>query len=385
MQLWRSIAILFLGLLLAACNSIEHRSEAIPKQALPKVTTLNAQPTVVWSSNHGAGDLKNEGKLRLAVTREAIISADGKGHIFAQDRNSGALKWQVDTKATLSAGPAVIQETILVGTRDGHLKAYRAHDGQFLWQTQLNGEVLASPKGYNGMIYVKTQEGTITALQLADGKIAWRYSLHMPPIVLRQSSSPIITPAHVLVGFPNGRLVALHRQNGMVDWERDISVPKGRSDIQRMSDISADPVVINNTAYVVSYQGRLVALSEQDGQSVWEQDMSSYSGLDILGRELFVADAKGEVWAMDRTSGKVMWKQSSLQGRRLSKPVAFGNTVVIGDEDGFLHLLSQTDGSYINRISIDKKGVEAPPVLMDNKLYVLSRGGKIAVLSLGGQ
>lgn len=383
MQLWRSLAILSAATLLSGCNAIEHRSEAIPKQALPKMSAANKQPALVWASKPGAGDLKHEGKLRLAVTPTAIISADGKGHIFAQDKNNGAVKWRVDTKATLSAGPTVIQDIILVGTRDGHLRAYQLQDGRFLWQTPLNGEVLATPKAYQGMIYVKTQEGTITALSLAEGKIHWRYSLHMPPIVLRHSSSPVITPSHVLVGFPNGRLVALHRQNGMVDWERDIAVPKGRSDIQRMSDISADPVVINNTAYVVSYQGRLAALSEQDGQSIWEQDMSSYSGLDVAGHTLFVADAKGDVWALDRTSGKVMWKQSSLQGRRLSKPVAFGDTIVVGDEDGFVHWLSQADGSYLNRLSIDNKGVEAPPIVMDNQLYVLGRGGKIAVLRMG--
>lgn len=398
---WRSFAILsrlFSGLFflvascmilavsslsLSGCNSIDKRTEAVPKKPLPELSATTSKPKMVWSSHHGTGDVKNDVKLRLALTSEYLISADRKGNLFAQDQKTGVLKWQVDTKAHLSGGPTVVQSLVLVGTREGRLLAYRSHDGQFCWEAPLSGEVLAAPTAYQGIAYVKTQDGTVTAVKLEDGKVLWRHSLHTPFVVLRQSSSPVITPNHVLVGFPNGRLVALHRSSGITDWERDIASPKGRSDIQRMNDISADPLVINGTAYVVSFQGRLVALSEQDGQSRWEQEMSSYSGLEHAGKTLFISDASGDVWALDKSTGKTLWKQSWLQGRRLSKPVAFGASIVIGDNEGNLHWLSQKDGSYLNRVVVDGKGIEAPPEVKDNLLYVLGRGGKIAVFGQG--
>lgn len=377
--IWRSFAILMPILLLMGCNSIEHRSEAVPKQPLPKLSQTK-NPELLWTRAFGRGDIKNDVKLRLAVTNDSVINADGEGNLFAVDRQTGNLKWRVQTKSALSAGPTVLQQTILLGTREGTVCAYHLEDGRFLWQTPLTGEVLAAPKGHHNTVYVKTQDGQVSALNLADGKVIWRYGLHLPPVVLRHSSSPVVTPEHVLVGFPNGRLIAIHRSNGAINWEKDIALPKGRSDIQRMTDISADPLVVNHTVYAVSYQGRLVALSEKEGNSLWEQDMSSYSGLEFNARKLFVADAKGNLFAIDNKNGQILWKQSVLQGRRLSKPVCFQDSIVVGDEEGHLHWLSMADGRYLNRMLIDSKGIEAPPVYQDNKLYVLGRGGKIAVL-----
>lgn len=383
MTIWRSLAtLLALALLslLSACNTIEHRSEEIPKQALPKLSQ-GPVPHTLWSSSHTKGDNKNDVKLRLAVHDNAIISADGFGRLFAQDRNSGSVLWHIKDSSAFSAGPTVIQNAILMGTRDAFLRAYDTNDGHLLWNTRLSGEVLAAPKGYRGVAYVKTQDGSVVAVKMDDGQVLWRYNLHMPPLVLRQSSSPVITEQHVFVGFPNGRLVAIQRHSGIVDWERDIATPKGRSDIQRMADISADPLVINNTVYVVSYQGRLAAVSEDEGHTLWEKEFSSFSGLELVGSKLFLADAKGYVYALDKSSGETLWEQKMLQGRHLSKPVAMSNKLAIGDNEGNLHYISQNNGEYLNRIFLDKKGIQAPPLVIDNKLYVLGRGGKIAVLS----
>lgn len=386
---WRSFAIGAIALSftflsacllgLSGCASIDKREERIPKKPLPQLQSKCAPPKMVWSSHHGSGDIKNDVKLRLALTADNVISADRKGKLFSQARNSGLLQWEVDTHANLSAGPAVIQDRVLVGTREGRLLAYRTSNGEFCWEAALSGEVLATPAAYHETVYVKTQDGAITAVKLNDGQILWRHKLHIPFVVLRQASSPVITQNHVLVGFPNGRLVALHRQSGITDWERDIAIPKGRSDIQRMNDISADPLVSNGTAFVVSYQGRLVALAEQDGQSRWEQEMSSYSGLEQSGQRLFVSDERGDIWSLDKSTGKTLWKQSCLEGRRLSKPVAFGDSIIVGDNEGNLHWISQYDGSYLNRVNVDGKGIQAAPVVRDNLLYVLGRGGKIAV------
>jgi outer membrane protein assembly factor BamB len=376
---WAALA---LGLLLTGCNNIEHRSESLPKKGLPALCqTTNCQPKVLWASSEGTGAAGKDAKLNLGITSSMVVSADSKGELRAQARNSGQVVWAVNTKSTISSGPTVIHDTILLGTRDSRVLAYRLQDGALLWQVPVSGEVLAAPKGNQQIVYVNTLDGSLVALSLADGRQLWRYSLNMPSIVLRKNSSPVITANHVIAGFPNGRLLALQKSDGSVDWEHELSAPKGRSDIQRMSDISADPVVSNGIVYAVGYQGRLAALSLTNGNALWEKDLSSYSGFCVSDNVLYVSDSNGHLWAVAKRTGQTVWEQPFLEGRMLTKPVLCGDKLVVGDNDGYLHWISAADGQYLTRVQLDSKGIETAPILLDNALYALGKGGKIAVYS----
>lgn len=371
--------------LLAGCNNIEHRSEALPKKSLPKFNQAAApcQPKVIWASNEGGAGAGKDAKLNLSITDATVVSADSKGELRALARNSGKLIWSVNTKSSISSGPTVIHDTILVGTRDARVLAYRLQDGALLWQVPVSGEVLSAPKGNQQMVYVNSLDGSLVALSLQDGRQLWRYSLNMPSIVLRKNSSPVLAANHVIAGFPNGRILALQSRDGSVDWEHELSAPKGRSDIQRMADISADPVVSNGIVYAVGYQGRLAALSLTNGNPIWEKDVSSYAGLSANQDTLFVSDSSGHIWAIAKRTGQTLWEQAELEGRMLTKPVLWGDKFVVGDNDGYLHWFSMKDGQYLTRVQLDSKGIETAPVLMDGALYALGKGGKIAVYSLG--
>lgn len=399
------IKAVLLSSVLSGCNTIEHRSEAIPKKPLPEVPgdskikalTLTAlapfskntppvtprlvEPKLVWSTAKGVGTKKSDAKLRLALTQNAVITADTSGVIRAQDRRTGAQLWEKNIKTSISGGPTIIGETLLIGSRSKGVFAYHAGNGDFLWQTPLTGEILACPAGNRGVAFVHSLDGSVTALNLNDGQILWRQGLSTPPIVLRHSSSPAVADNQVFVGFANGRLMALHRLDGSQNWEREIAIPKGRSDIQRMTDISADPLVKDGVVYVVSYQGRLAALKADSGVPLWEREMSSYSGFALDKNILYLADAKGSLIALSRRTGKTIWEQDALQGRRLSKPEIHNGLLVVGDDDGYLHWISAKDGSLLNRILVDSQGIETPPISDHNSLYVLGRGGKLSVFN----
>jgi len=377
-----NLTILWIPLIVVSgCNSIEHRSEELPKNPLPEVTH-KIHPQVVWSTHQGAGVASKDVQLRLAVTPTRVVSMDAKGELRVQHRQTGQLVFRVKTKVMPSSGPTVIENVILIGTRDSRIQAYRLEDGKLIWQVPVSGEVLSAPQGDNHVAYVTTLEGSVIALSLEDGRHLWRYSLNSPSVVLRQSSRPAIAGQHLIAGFANGRLVALNRKAGSVEWEREVSIPKGRSDFQRMTDVSADPEVMKDVVYGVSYQGRLVALALKTGNPIWEADMSSYAGLSVSNENVFVSDTSGHLWSVDARSGKTRWQQSILQGRHLTKPVIWGDLLVVGDSEGYLHWLSRVEGTYFDRIRVDSNGIESPPILVEDQLYVLGRGGRIAVYKL---
>jgi outer membrane protein assembly factor BamB len=63
-----------------------------------------------------------------------------------------------------------------------------------------------------------------------------------------------------------------------------------------------------------------------------------------------VASTQGQIEAYDEQDGKRLWTQASLAWRDLSNPVVLGRYVVVGDAEGYLHLIEQTEGKVVGRV-----------------------------------
>ncbi len=373
------IGLLGLAVLLSGCSTIEHRSDEIKRQPLPALCA-DFSPQIRWSATDSNGVCGSSVQLKPALAAGIVVIADAKGRLFAYDKASGAKLWTVKTDACITAGPSLTPTNVYVGTQDGNLLAYCLSDGSFLWKTALSGEILAAPAASQNMVFVHALDSTITALSAIDGHPLWRYGLSAPSIVLRHSSSPQVAQQQVVVGFANGRLLGFHATDGVIEWERELGEPKGRSDVARMADISADPVISQGIVYAVSYQGRLAALSLETGQPVWEREVSSYSGLTLSSKVLYVSEADGSIRAVSKHSGDTIWRQPGLGGRRLTKPTLWQNLLVVADDEGYCHFICPKEGTFLGRIRIDSKGIDAAPVVAEDNLIVLSRSGKLVSL-----
>ena len=145
-------------------------------------------------------------------------------------------------------------------------------------------------------------------------------------------------------------------------------------------DIDSEPVVRDGLVYVVTYQGRVAAVDLDSGRMQWRRDMSSHSGIAVDERYVYVTDAEGSVWGLDRRNSASLWRQSRLKARGVTSPVAYGNYVVVGDFEGYLHWLRRDDGQFVARVRIDSDGLLAPPIVQRGTLYAYGRGGTLAAL-----
>ena len=83
----------------------------------------------------------------------------------------------------------------------------------------------------------------------------------------------------------------------------------------------------------------------------------------MSSRAVFVSDDKGNVLAYDRAAGANLWKQDKLANRKLTRPLAVNNLLVVGDFEGQVHVLRQDDGAIVGRFATDcTANVAAPPV-----------------------
>ena len=149
-----------------------------------------------------------------------------------------------------------------------------------------------------------------------------------------------------------------------------------------MVDIDADPIIEDQTVYAVTYQGQVAALKLFSGEIVWRRDMSSHAGLGVGPDNVYVTDDSSHVWALDRSNNASMWRQTKLEARNVSPPAVFGQFVVVGDLDGYVHWLRKDDGQFAARVRIDSASIIAAPVATSFAVYVYGSGGELAALQI---
>lgn len=339
---------------------------------------------VLWSERLTKGSEGRRLDLVAAVGGGRILVADSRGRVLAADLDSGRVLWQQETKLPFSSGPDLAGDRLVLGTSGGQAVALSASDGRELWRTQLDSEVLSVPRtSGQDTVIVHTLNDTIYGLNSASGAEQWRVAYPAPVLTLRGSSTPTITPTGVVVGLSGGKLVKLDTRDGTPLWEVTVTPPRGRSELARISDIDADPVVVGTLIFVGTYNGDLAAVDLESGTILWRRQLSSYAGLAATETDLFVTDSEDQIWASDPVSGAGRWKQERLRYRQLTAPALIGNLIAVGDLDGHVHLIAQRDGRLVGRTRISKGAINTRPVVAGNRLVVYASDGTLAVMTTG--
>lgn len=364
--------------LFCACSYFE--DDDIVKPA--KLTTIpqKVQLTSTWSNKTDEGTVDHYLKLTPAFTNGKIFTASYRGVIKSVNAKTGADNWSVKTYQPITSGIAVDSQYLFVGTDVGRLLAYRQSDGKFVWQAPVTNDVLATPVVANGKVIAKTVDGKVSAFDAQNGTELWSYEPPKQELVLRASSMPKIVGKYVINGLANGQLVALNINDGQVAWQQTIAEPSGRFTTERMTEIDADPVVVDNVIYIATYQGKIAALS-LNGRIMWQKALSSYAGFTVSENNIYAVDAMGHIWALDRHSGEKIWEQEALNNRNLSTPTIYHNYLAIGDFEGYLHLLSLTNGKILGRIRVDRSSIIVPPIAKSDGLYVMTKAGRLVKYS----
>jgi outer membrane protein assembly factor BamB len=224
------------------------------------------------------------------------------------------------------------------------------------------------------------------------GNIRWQYQRVIPDLTLRGTSEPVISRDRIFAGLADGRLIAISPENGEIIWDVALAVPTGRSEIQRLVDIDGDAQLYGRVLYAASYQGRIAAIDVDRGQFLWARDFSTPTGVVLDDKVLYSSDDNGHIWALDRLNGATIWKQDKLSNRKLTRPTIIGDYIAVGDFEGYVHVLSRYDGHFVARYQLGRfddigwdlsSGIIVPPILLGtDRLVVVTRGRIVYQLAL---
>jgi len=388
------VLVLAAMLLAAACggggmvsNAIENinpmnwfgsRSAAPEMAPLPALANTLAVSTL-WQANIGNSQ---QAVFSPAVAGDSVYAAAYDGAITRLDAGSGKQLWRINAGERLTGGVGADGKLVAVGSGKGEVLAFDAN-GSALWKTQVSSEVLAAPQVAGDVVVVRSVDGRIFGLDAKDGKRRWYYQRNTPALTVRSPVGISISRGVVYAGFAGGKLVAINLSNGAVRWEATVALPRGATELERVTDVIGLPVVTEREVCAVAYQGRIGCFDLANGQAVWSREMSSTSGLSLDARYAFVSDDKGAVHALDRTGGPSVWKQDKLRLRNLSAPLALGREICVADIQGYVHFLARDSGAFVGRAATDGSPVSTNPVMLPTGGFLIqTRNGGLYAFSI---
>ena len=297
------------------------------------------------------------GNFLPAFSAQSIFFADSDGNIKSIESNSGKTKWQTKLNS-LSSGIAAGFGALVVADSSGNVYLLDQDNGSVLWKNNVKGEVLAPAAIDTKFVVIKTGSGELLGLDKKSGEIMWSYRSKLPSLTIRGSSSPVIDNDQVYVSFDNGRLGVFELNSGFPVWDGAISYVKGSSELENLIDSDSNPVVQDGLVYTTNYQGNFNIFDIAQKRSVWQSESSSFhSPLLIKGLIVLVESSSNLNSYLIQTLEK-SWNSDEYLNRELSNLQSYSGYVIVGDFEGYIHVIDPLNGKTVARKKISKKPIK---------------------------
>jgi outer membrane protein assembly factor BamB len=328
-----------------------------------------------WQASIG----KSQPGFAPAVVGDAVYVASTDGAVARLEVATGRSVWRIAAGKPLSAGVGADATLVVVGTDKGDVLAFDT-DGKPRWQTRISSEVVSPPDVAEGIVAIWSGDGRIYGLNAADGTRKWVYQRVNPPLTVRNYAGGIVSRGGLFTGTAGGKLLALDLATGNVGWEASVATPKGATELERITDITSLPILQERQVCAVAYQGRVACFDANRGTLIWSRDISSLAGIAGDSRHVYVTDDKGDVHALDRSTGASIWRQDKLAKRQVGGPVIVGDQLGVVDVEGYLHLLDRSEGTLVGRLATDGSAATAQPVAVGERALWQSQAGNVFVV-----
>lgn len=362
--------------LLASCGSPSNVEAPAELKSFKKLYKVD----VDWRKNVGSMASAN-GRMHVAVQNGSIYVVDDQGQVVSLDAGSGKQNWTVNLEKPVSTGVTAGDSLLAFATRDGKVIAVSAANGSKLWSANVLGVILSVPAIGNGKVYVQTEDGRVLALSERDGSVDWTLERTVPALSLHGDSGTIYKQGLLVVGFANGHVVGIDSRNGRTVWDRVVAYPSGQSDVDRISDVDSTPLIVGYRLFAASYQGKIMAMDLRNGQVLWTRPMSAYLPISADSRNLYVVNDEGVVLALNQASGKNVWVQNALKRRISTRPLVINGKLILGDKEGYIHILDTSNGAVSGRYHGDGSKVLSH-VLAEGKIYSLTARGQLIAYTI---
>ena len=366
-------AILQIVFILSSCSSLQGlkfwETEEVDPDEPKELSSYENQKdiSIIWNLSF---DGENEiGNFEPGFSSQNLFFADSEGTLSSISLKSGEKEWSTELNF-LASGTAAGFGILVVADVDGNVIALDQKDGSQLWSTNVKGEILSKSVIDTQIVVVKSGSGELIGLNRVTGEIEWSYRSKLPPLTVRGSSSPVLSDDKIFVSFDNGRLGVFDINSGFPLWDGAISYASGTSELDNLIDGDSSPVIEGGLVYTTNYQGNLNIFDIAQKRSVWTSETSSFYSPVIMRGLLIVAEANSTIKSFSLSSLEESWLNEDYLNRGLSNPVSYKGSLIVGDFEGYIHIIDPLNGKTIGRKKLSRKPLKSI-FTRSNSLYVI--------------
>ena len=362
-------------IIISSCSSMDGlrfwKSDEIdpdePRKLISFKNQNNIKISVEWKkTNKGENEI---GNFLPDFSSQNLFFSDASGNVYSINANNGNQNWSTELNF-LASGTAAGFGIVVVSDIEGNVIALDQKDGAKLWSSNVKGEVLSKVAIDAQLVVVKTGSGELLGLNKDSGQIEWSYRSKLPLLTVRGSSSPVIVDNMIYVSFDNGRLGVFELNTGFQVWDGAISYASGVSELENLIDSDSDPVVDGTLIYTTNYQGNLNIFDTTQKRSVWSYETSSFYSPILTRGMITVIEANSGIRSFSVKTLQESWMNEDYINRDLSNAVTFKGNLVLGDFEGYIHLIDPINGRTIAREKISRKPIKTILSRSDS-LYVI--------------
>ncbi|MGP4842562.1 outer membrane protein assembly factor BamB [Marinobacter sp. 1Y8] len=363
---------------LAGCSSNDTFEEPSPLPEIESTVWLDE----VWDMSIGDGNNDQLLFLQPVISNGVLFAVSEDGELVAVDPKTGDEKWERDLDRSILAGVGADNERLYVSTRAGELLGLSREDGSEQWSVSLPSEILAPPQSNGSTVVAQTIDGKALAFDAKTGEKRWQYDGVIPVLSFRGNATPTVGSETTLLAFASGQVFALLTETGQPVWQYAVGEPAGRTELERLVDVDGTPVLKDGVVYVVGYQGKMAAVDARSGQELWSRSASSFQSPTLGYGNIYISGSDGVLSAYSLFNRKELWSQDKLKWRQTTSLLAVKGYLITGDFEGYVHILSQLDGSLQGQREIDDDGLRVPMLLDDDMIYIYGNSGRLVAYRL---
>ena len=347
-------------------NEISNQEELILNWELTLPSDRSAADFIPNFSGKGDNKL---GSFLPAFIGNTIFIANGNGTVGSFNQDSGDENWVVNV-LPLASGVSAGFGILVVAGSQGELICLSQDDGSTIWSVDVGSEILAPAALDAKLVIVKTSSGELNAYNISNGLREWSYRSQLPTLTLRGSSPPVIEEGIVYAAFDNGRLGAFQVSTGFLVWDGAISYVEGTSELDNMIDADAAPVLEGGLLFIANYQGQIAAFDPAQRRIVWAEEASSFYSPIISKGVMAVLETDSTFKTYSTKTFMPSWTNEDYYLRELSNADTYKGSIVVGDFEGYVHLINTLNGTTTSRIKLTRSPIKSI-IARANNIYIV--------------
>lgn len=282
-----------------------------------------------------------------------------------------SIRWERTTEGGYGPGsPLVAGGFVIVATRAGNVDVVELRDGNKVGSVSLGEAIEGSPVLVDGRLLIVPVAGGkdgLVAYNLTNGGKVWtlRDNLH--------AASLLYTGDLIVAAALDGTVRGIDPLSGQERW----SEPFGQTNAY----YAAPTQLASGMVLVSDDSGGLVVFDPADGAMQWRRELATpvMRAPASQGGRLFVPTTLGRLEALEEENGASIWTHRGPPTARFTTPAVDERFLIVGATDGIVRCLNPATGEEIWRYEFDGN-VSGAPLLADDIVYVGTMDERIAAL-----